>query len=612
MPPRKAKPVATKRPVRVRPHAREEHGEAALLAEQLRAVRAIGAALASAVGLEALLRAIVPHVSKLMRAERSTLFVLDPATGEIWSKVAEGSELREIRLRRGEGIAGWAAEHRQTVNVADAYQDARFNPNIDAQSGFRTHSVAAAPLVNRQGELIGVLQVLNHKGGPFGDEEIGLLDAIAAQTAYAVENARQAEQILHQNRELEAARQRAERRRAELDLLYELERDTAASYDLDQMLDSVIGRVCERLRSEAGSVLIADRDSGRLFFRAVRGERKDERRTMTLSLGEGIVGWVAKTGEPLVVNRPDDDPRHNRHIARALAFPAQAILAVPLVWDQRVIGAVEVLNPRPRASGAVGYDLEDVKVLTLIAGQLARAVAVARDRQARIDNERLVLIGRMLASVAHDLRNPMTAISGYAQLMVNDGEEGVREERCERILSQIDEMTAMITDLLAFARGDTRLHPASLEVAKLARDAEHHLRSQCAPRGIELVCLANGGTAVIDVGRAKRILFNLAKNAIDVLNHGDTLTIEIREQAGGLRLRVSDTGPGIPEEVRARLFEPFVTAGKVNGTGLGLSIVKRFVDDHGGSIEVETATGAGTTIVAHLPQVAPEGPGDSP
>ncbi len=571
------------------------------LAEQLRAVRHIGAALASSVGLEALFERIVPQVTLLMHAERTTLFLHDESVDEIWSKVAEGEGMREIRLSLGQGIAGWVARHLQTVNISDAYRDARFNPEVDARTGFRTQSVAAVPLVDRHNRLLGVLQVLNHQTGAFSPEDIGLLEAIAAQTAYAVENAKLSQHVLDQNRELDAARQRAERRRAELDLLYQLEQETSASANLDELLDSIIVRACERLRSAAGSVFLLDKDTHKLYFRGVLGPKKDELKRITLDPNEGVVGWVAKHGEPLIVNRPEDDPRHIKALAEKIDYPARALLAVPLIWDAQVIGAVEVLNPCARSTGAVGYDLEDLKVLTVIAGQVARAVALTLERQARLDTERLAAVGRMLAGVAHDLRNPMTVISGYTQLMAAEDDANERQGRCERVLHQVDEMTGMIQDLLAFARGDSRLRLADVDVANLAAEVRDNVHMQCDPRGITLEVAGTKGCVRVDPGRTKRIVYNLARNAVEVLGRGDKLSIELGVDSNELTVRVADSGPGIPEELAARIFDPFVTSGKHGATGLGLSIVKRFVDDHGGSIEVKSESGAGTAFFVRLP-----------
>ena len=202
------------------------------LEEQLRAMGAIGASMATTVGLDALFKELVPNISRLMRAERSTLFVYDEKAREIWSKVAQGHSLTEIRLELGQGIAGWVAEHRETINIKDAYADSRFNPEVDVRSGFKTRSVAAAPLIDRQGRLLGVLQVLNHEGGPFGEHDIGLLNFLAVGTSYAVENANLTQEVLDRNRELEAATHRAERRRGELDLLYQLNQQHAQARPL--------------------------------------------------------------------------------------------------------------------------------------------------------------------------------------------------------------------------------------------------------------------------------------------------------------------------------------------------------------------------------------------
>jgi signal transduction histidine kinase len=576
-------------------------GSATALEDKLAAVRAIGAALAGSLGLDALFARIVPNVSRLMNAERTTLFLHDAETDEIWSKIAEGEIRREIRLTRGQGIAGNVASTRSPLVVPDAYKDPRFDSSFDALTGFRTRTIIAVPVLGRQGELLGVLQVLNHDDGPFGDGDLGLLETIAAQLAYAVENARLAQQLLDQNRELDAARTRAERRRAELDLLYQLEQETSAAVDLDALLDSAIVRTCARLRSDAGSVLLADRQSGKLFFRGVSGPRPDELRRLVLEPGQGIVGWAAQHGQPALVNDPSHDERHARSVASSLQYPVRAALAVPLVWDQKVIGAVEVLNPTPRSTGAVGYDDEDLKLLTVVAGQLARAVSLALERQARLDTERLAVIGRMLAGVAHDLRNPMTVISGFAQLMVGSAGEPERQAQCDRVLREVDEMTGMIADLLAFARGDSRLRPVMVSLRALADDVRENLSPQCKARGTALAVQAPEGAAQVDLGRVKRIVYNLARNAIEALNRGGNIAIELGLEGPLLTISVKDDGPGLPAAMAQRLFEPFATAGKANGTGLGLAIVKRFVDDHGGTVTVESESGKGTSFFVRLP-----------
>ncbi|MCK5688916.1 GAF domain-containing protein [Myxococcota bacterium] len=576
-----------------------------VLERQFEALSKIGEMMAHAVGLDGLFVELVPLVSSLMNADRTTLFLYDSENDEIWSRVAEGENVREIRLPVGQGLAGWCAQNRRNMNVDDAYKDSRFNQEVDKRTGYHTGSVALSPIVNRTGNLLGILQVLNSKNGVFDHNDTGLLRAMAIETAFAIENAQLTQRVLDQNEELKAARQRTEQRRAELDLLYDLEQETSAASDLDTMLDSAITNICKRLRSEAGSVLLSDDASGNLLFRAVSGSAKDELLHLVIPAGEGIVGWVAKNAEALIANNPEDDKRHNRELAAELDYPAQALAAVPLIWDGVVLGAVEVLNPGPRADGTVGYDDEDIKVLTLAAGQMSRAIALTRQRLSKIDNERLAAIGKMMAALAHDLRNPMAVISGYTELMAMEDDPDERNERSERILSQVDEMTAMVNDLLAYARGDTQLRPMEINVIKWGSEIQETLKMQTKLRKLTLTVKAEGQIVAIDAARTKRIIFNLTKNAIDILPAGGELELLLRGEPDGLFIRVRDTGPGIPQDVRHSLFEPFVTSGKAKGTGLGLAIAKRFVDDHSGTIDVSSSPGEGTTFTLTLPNAFP-------
>ena len=525
------------------------------LAEQLAAVRAIGEVLASTVGVDALLVDVVVQVTRLMHAERSTLFLYDPETEEIWSRVAEGTDIREIRLAKGQGVAGWVAEHRTAVVVKDAYADERFNPAFDKRTGFKTRSIVAAPLFDPSGRLLGVVQVLNRHGGHFAEADKQLLIAIAAQIAFAVENARLSEELLRRNREL--------------DLLYALEQEVSASLDSQELVGSALARTNAQLRSAEAAVLLTHGAAGIIY-------RRDQ---------NGLRSSSVTADEPLSTIAETGTSYQDRHCMR-----------VPLVWDRRLIGALEVSSPE-RA-----YDREDLKTLTLVAGQMSRAINVTQERAERTHNDRLAVIGRMLASVAHDLRTPMTVISGHAQLMSDESDGKKRSDRSNRILVQIDEMTAMVGDLLAFARGDSKLHIAYVSVESLARDIEESLGPTCEPRGIKLTIESRPGVAFVDAGRVKRILHNLAKNAIDVLTRGDGLTIGATATDEALELFVKDEGPGMDAETRSRLFEPFFT-GKAGGTGLGLTIVKRFVDDHGGRITVTSEPGRGTRIDVVLPHV---------
>jgi adenylate cyclase len=147
-------------------------------------------ALSTELHIDALLVRIVAAATQLLDAERSTLFVYDPAKDELWSKVAEGSEERQIRITANPGIAGAVFTCGDVLNIPDAYADPRFNPEIDRVSGFRTRTMLNVPVIDRTGERLGVVQVLNKRGGSFTQVDVRRLKAFSAGIAVALENAR--------------------------------------------------------------------------------------------------------------------------------------------------------------------------------------------------------------------------------------------------------------------------------------------------------------------------------------------------------------------------------------------------------------------------------------
>jgi adenylate cyclase len=152
-------------------------------------------AVSTELEIDQLLQKIVVKTSEVMNADRCTLFLLDRKTGGLWSKVAQGADMKEIRVPKGMGIAGYVAVSGATVNIRDAYKDARFNPEVDRRTGYKTNTILCMPLRNEQKETVGVLQVLNKKDGVFTTEDEELLDALGSQTAIALDNSRLFEEV---------------------------------------------------------------------------------------------------------------------------------------------------------------------------------------------------------------------------------------------------------------------------------------------------------------------------------------------------------------------------------------------------------------------------------
>jgi signal transduction histidine kinase len=158
--------------------------------DRLSRLMKIGAAISSELDLEALLRTISQTTSHLLQAERSTVFLVDQAKGELWSRVAEGLGNKEIRIPLSAGIAGLVASTGNPVRISDAYTDPRFNPEVDKKTVYQTRSILCVPMRNRRGQVIGVFQVLNKRDGDFSALDEQLLGSLSSQAAVAAENAK--------------------------------------------------------------------------------------------------------------------------------------------------------------------------------------------------------------------------------------------------------------------------------------------------------------------------------------------------------------------------------------------------------------------------------------
>ncbi len=571
--------------------------------DKLRALQDIGAALGSTLDLNELLVLVLDRVSRLMEADRSTLYLLDEDTGELWSKVAQGEETQEIRLQVGEGIAGWVARHGRSLNIKDAYQDPRFDAEWDRRTGYRTRSILCVPMKNQHGRTIGAIQVLNKREGYFVTEDEQLLVALASQAAVSIENSKLFLSMVGKNVELLETKEQLERKVRELDVLFEIAQVSASAQELDELLEGVLARAMRAIDAEAASILLADEDTGELRFRAAVGGEPEAVRRLKVKAGQGICGWVAQSGRPQVVNDVGSDPRHSREISEEIGYHPRSVLCVPLSWDEGV-GALELLN---KSQGKGPFTPDDVKLATMIAGHVSTAIGLARSRARREREDRLSTIGQFLSGVLHDLKTPMTVMHGYAQLMAQEEDPKTRAQYAELVQRQVELISAMTRETLAFARGDRKLWVRKVYLHKFFEEVREQLRRELEEKNVDVhLHLHDRGIAHFDAHKIQRAVHNLARNAAEAIGgSGGSFAIGVDRHAddGALVLTFTDDGPGIPEPMMESLFAPFATHGKAEGTGLGLAIVRRIVEDHEGTIDVRSQPGE-TTFTITLPQRA--------
>ncbi|MBW1875624.1 MAG: GAF domain-containing protein, partial [Deltaproteobacteria bacterium] len=285
---------------------------------------------------------------------------------------------------------------------------------------------------NQHGRTIGVVQVLNKHEGHFTVGDEALLTALASHAAVSIENSKLFLSVVGKNIELLETKEQLEKKIRELDVLFEITQVAASAMELDDLLAGVLARTMRATDAEAASILLADEYTGDLTFRAAVGGEPDRVKKMKIKAGQGISGWVAENGRPQIVNRVDE---HSSHISDEVGYHPKSVLCVPLRWDEGA-GALQLLN---KSGGRAPFIDDDLKMATVIAGHLSTAIAQA------------------LSSMLHDLKTPLTIISGYTQLLVEEGDEEKRREAAASVRRQVQLLKTMMGETLAFAKGERRI-----------------------------------------------------------------------------------------------------------------------------------------------------------
>jgi signal transduction histidine kinase/putative methionine-R-sulfoxide reductase with GAF domain len=568
---------------------------------KLKGIEDISRTLVSEHNIERILEVVMERTTELLDAERSTLFVLDEQTGTLWSRATQGGDIEVLEVKLGTGLAGWVAEHGRTVNVKDAYKDPRFDPTSDAASGYRTRSVVCAPLRDSQQKLLGVIEVLNKHTGYFTPSDEDLLGAIASQAAISIQNATLYVDIIGKNIDLLETSMRLEARTAEIELLFRIERAAATSTTLAGALQALVKETLAEFPCGAAAVWLVDEALDRVVPVHAAACDASMLDGSEGSLGQEVAARVLATGECLrVPARSEADAALAEFVAAEPRWTVDHLVAVPIVHKERRLGCLMLAN---RAIGHRGFDDQDVRILQLITARFGLTVAIAQAQDEEQKAERLAAIGQMLSSVLHDMKTPLTIISGYAKLMSKTDDLDKREEHREHIRRQISQLKDMTAELLAFARGETEVLLRRVFVRDFLEEVRVQLVEEFTGSGVELVVETPFGGAIrMDETKMRRVIHNLARNAREAMPEaGGTFSIRVEGDDTHAVFRFSDTGPGLPDAIRGRLFEPFATWGKKHGTGLGLAIVKKIVDEHHGTIAVDSAQGRGTTFTITLP-----------
>jgi signal transduction histidine kinase len=247
-------------------------------------------------------------------------------------------------------------------------------------------------------------------------------------------------------------------------------------------------------------------------------------------------------------------------------------------------------------------DLSDSVRLENEVRRLARDADAIYGAENLLQSEKLAAAGQLAAGIAHEIRNPLTSLKGFLQLLKSGSSSAAKREAYLTImLEELGRIEQILGELLVLSR-PRAVQFAKTRIAHLIRHVVLLLQPQAVMRGVEIKVRPISDTAYIycDENQIKQVLINIVKNGIEAMEHGGTLTIEVYAEGDTAAIRIADQGTGIPPDKLDRLGSPFFTT-KENGTGLGLTVCYRIVRNHGGRIEVESRQGEGTTFTLYLP-----------
>jgi len=309
------------------------------------------------ISLDLLFPRLMEVVTETLNVERSSLFLYDPDTKELFSRLMQGNVMGEVRFPGDLGIAGSVFTSGEGEIIPDAYADARFNKEVDTKTGYRTRNILCVPIRNKKREVIGVTQVLNKREGQFDVEDQRLLEALSFQAAAALENARMFEKV-----------ERAQREEA---VFLDVVSLIASEIHLDPLLEKILVAATQLLGADRGSLFLYDPSRNELYSRIAGGMASSPLR---FPANAGIAGECFSTGTPISIGDAYHDRRFNPEVDKGTGYRTRNILCMPIsTKGGNKVGVMEILNKK------VGpFTLNDQRRLGAFCAQAAVSIENAQ------------------------------------------------------------------------------------------------------------------------------------------------------------------------------------------------------------------------------------------
>jgi signal transduction histidine kinase len=550
-------------------------------------------------GTSTVLQLIVDSARELIpRAEQSVIHLLDQEESVLIPYAASGfadnyTGKTGIKMPLGTGVAGQVIQHGEAINIPDVRNDPRFLSATPTP--FR--SLMVAPIQSGD-EQIGTISVQSDSIHAFSSDEVELLKALGAQAAIAIENTQLYETT--------------EKRLKEMDVLYHISRQMGISFDPSLLLTEVVKLLKEKFGYYNVQLFMLNRSDNKIDFHSsdqnqVQLPEIYERLDATAS----IVGHVAGSGESFITNNLDQVLFFQQDVTHP---NIQSELAVPIKIEGQVMGVLDIQHTPPNK-----LEESDLRLVTAIANQLAINMheaslysnlqeSLKQEKEMRsqlIQSERLALVGRLLASVSHELNNPLQAIQNALFLIKDEiGLSSQGRQDMDIILSETDRMATLIERLRVVYKPVREQDFQILQINDLVQDISILISAHMRRKEISFDFHPAPGLPTIAgiPDQLIQVLLNIFLNAVEAMPLQGKLFVktEIVPGEDEIMITIKDTGPGIDPELLPNIFNPFVTT-KDSGTGLGLAISHDIVQQHAGHIEATNDPQGGAIFTIWLP-----------
>ena len=539
------------------------------------------------------LTTILAVTIETLAAFSGSISLLNPDTGKLEIDVHQGlfNEADEVSLRLGQGITGWVAFHGRPQLVANVAADPRY---VSIRKEVR--SEMAAPMVEPGGQILGVINVDSDRLGGFDQADLALLIRISEEATAVMQRLWQLRHLSGKARQLES--------------LITIGQSLVSKLEQQELFDTITrdARIITNTRACAFYLYNAPRDT--LSLISLTNAAALPLPAPELPVASCLLSAALHTRRQIEFANIKS-PEFLDLIDLPSDPSLRSLLAAPVLYENEVIGVLAVFTDHVHR-----FNNDEKRLLAALASLGAVALQNSRlysrvfqSEESLRKNEQLTTLGLLAAEIAHEIRNPLTVIKllfGYLDLdfPVDDA----RRTDVRVISEKLDQLEAIVSRVLNFAKAPTSLH-SRWGLADMVGDTIVLIRLKLAQSKIHLRFEPPPRPLVVEVhkGQIQQVLLNLLINATQAMGDGGTIVIRCTQEKRGesdfALIDIADTGRGIPEELRAHIFDSFLS-GRTDGTGLGLAIAKRIMLSHHGDITLLDSGPGGTTLRLALPLVS--------